>query len=72
MAKLSAYDAREILRQCTGSIEGDFHRLNSEQVNALLAHADKHGYRKLRNANGSRGRYWHAHLQRVANRESDQ
>ncbi len=62
-------DARETLRLCGVPIGADFHRLTSEQVDALLAHADAYGYRKPSNANGSRGRYWHAFLQRTAIRE---
>lgn len=44
---------------------GDFHALRSSQVDALLTAADRYKYRKPKNANGSRARYFHAYLQRV-------
>jgi hypothetical protein len=68
MSRLDRSRAREILRQCRAPIGGDFHALPSDTVAALLGEADAYGYRKPRNANGSRGRYWHGHLQRVAGR----
>lgn len=46
----------------------DFCTLNSETVLRILEAADLHKYRKPANANGSRGRYFHAFLCRVANR----
>lgn len=72
MARLNKTDARGILALCHVPIGADFHRLTSAQVDALLAHADAYGYRKPRNANGSRGRYWHAHLQRLAASEDSE
>ncbi len=60
--------AREILARCNART-ADFHTLSSEQVEMLLASADTLKYRKPRNANGSRGRYFHAYLQRLAARE---
>lgn len=57
--------AREILAQCPG----DFHALRSLQVAALLVEADAAGYRAPRNANGSRGRCFHAYLVRLAARK---
>ena len=51
--------------------QDDFHTLSSAQVDSVLAAADEYGYRKPRGANGSRGRYFHAFLLRVAKRESD-
>ena len=59
--------ARTILRNCRA--EGDFHALGTEAVDRLLSHADAMNYRKPPNANGSRARYFHAYLQRVAARE---
>lgn len=44
--------------------QADYHTLNSYQVDALLAEADRVRYRKPKNANGSRARYFHAYLQR--------
>ena len=47
----------------------DFHRLSSGQVESLLEFADLHKYRKPKNANGSRGRYFHAYIERAASRD---
>lgn len=63
---LRANDARNILINCGVRISDDFHALHSYQVQSLLDWADKWHYRKPRNANGSRARYFHAYLQRLA------
>jgi hypothetical protein len=62
-------DARHVLGLCRVPLGADFHTLDSETVESLLQHADAWRYRKPRNANGSRGRYWHARLDRLANRK---
>jgi len=67
MSKL--YDATNILGRLNISIGQDFHTLRSEQVEKLLDEADRVGYRRPVNANGSRARYFHAHLQRLAVRK---
>lgn len=46
----------------------DFHALDTTQVESILAAADEVKYRKPRNANGSRARYFHAHLVRLSRR----
>jgi hypothetical protein len=61
-------DAHTILQQCGAPIGEDFHRLSSGVVERLLERADAWKYRKPRNANGSRARYFHAYLQRLARR----
>jgi hypothetical protein len=61
--------ARAILQCCGVPLGADFHTLHSNQVESLIAEADRAGYRKPKNANGSRGRYFHAYLTRVAARE---
>jgi len=66
MDRVTAYD---ILRQCGIALNDDFHRLSSDQVERLLGFADAHKYRKPANANGSRGRYFHAYVNRKANAE---
>jgi hypothetical protein len=43
----------------------DFHTLRSSQVTDLLLAADLYKYRKPKNANGSRGRYFYSYLQRT-------
>lgn len=58
--------ARNILAQCGAPLDSDFHTLGRGVVCALLDSADLLGYRKPRNANGSRGRYFHAYLVRAA------
>lgn len=42
----------------------DFHTLSSSQVDSILAEADRAGYRKPKNANGSRARYFYSLWQR--------
>jgi hypothetical protein len=72
MARLSPSDACEILSRLGVSYDdarADFHRLPSDAVESLLSEAKARGYRQPRNANGSRARYFHAHLVRVAARE---
>jgi hypothetical protein len=63
---LSPGHARAILATCNVPLGADFHTLSSAAVEHLLIHADAHKYRKPENANGSRGRYFHALLQRRA------
>jgi hypothetical protein len=43
-----------------------FDALSASEVEALLAEADRRGYRAPKNANGSRARYFHALLQHRA------
>lgn len=69
MGRLSKATAQSILTICMVPRDANFHTLPAGTVEALLAHADEYGYRKPKNANGSRGRYWCAYLQRVASRE---
>ena len=69
MAKLTQEAAREILRRCGAEARYDFHALHSDIVARIIAEADAYGYRAPRNANGSRARYFHAHLVRTAQRK---
>lgn len=66
--RLDRQDASRIFAACGINPADDFHRLNAGQVEALLEHADAHKYRKPANANGSRGRYFHAYLSRAHSR----
>lgn len=43
-----------------------FHTLSSSQVEQVLEMADRDKYRKPKNANGSRARYYYERLQRHA------
>lgn len=65
MARLDAFDALDIFTNTHIDRRKDFHALSSGDVLALLAYADSYGYRAPKNANGSRGRYWHAYLVRI-------
>jgi len=65
---MTSDDARDTLRQCRIPPDVDFHALGSDAVERLLERADAWKYRQPRNANGSRARYFHAHLQRLASR----
>lgn len=65
---MTAAYARELARLYRIPLDRDFHSLNSETVESILAAADEWKYRKPRNANGSRARYFHAYLVRRAAR----
>jgi hypothetical protein len=58
--------ARATLDMLNIAIGQDFHTLRSEQVDRLLAEADRVRYQKPAGANGSRARYFHDRLQRQA------
>ena len=66
---MDSTQAHETLQRAGVPVGADFHTLSSSQVEALLAEADRVKYRKPRNANGSRGRYFHDLLQRRAARK---
>lgn len=59
-------DAIATLRGLRLDPKQDFHTLRSEQVDAILAEADRVRYQKPKNANGSRARYFYQLLQRRA------
>ncbi len=65
---MTTSDARDILEQCQIALGTDYHTLRSDEVDRLLRHADHVSYRKPRNANGSRARYFHDMLQRRASK----
>lgn len=67
MPRLTPVEARAIL-EATGAGAQDFHALRSDVVERLIAAADARGYRKPKNANGSRARSFHAYLARTAAR----
>lgn len=62
-------DAHDTLQQCGILIGADFHSLDSETVLALLERANAWRYREPKGANGSRARYFHQYLQRLAARK---
>jgi hypothetical protein len=57
-------DACSILNQLGIRPETNFFTVPTSKIGALLEVADAVGYRKPRNANGSRGRYFFAYLKR--------
>jgi hypothetical protein len=59
-------DARATLAALDIPIGADFHALNRSQVDALLFEAKRARYRRPQNANGSKARYYHDRLQRLA------
>jgi len=71
MARMNRHAAHDILQRCKVPKGSGYHELSSSQVEALIAEADAYGYQKPKNANGSRGRYFHAFVERVASRESE-
>ena len=61
--KMTKETARAMVRSRGISLSANFHTLSSSKVSALLEVADLMKYRKPKNANGSRGRYFFAYLQ---------
>ncbi len=59
-------NARAVLANANIAIGQDFFTLAPSQVCELLEEADRVRYQKPASANGSRGRYFHARLQREA------
>jgi hypothetical protein len=64
--KLSKYEASKILNRLKISVPEDFHALSRGQVDGLLEEADNIGYKRPASASGSKARYFHAYLQRLA------
>jgi hypothetical protein len=62
-------NAKATLSMLNVAIGQDFHTLRSDQVERLLAEADRVRYQKPANASGSRARYFYERLQREAQRE---
>jgi hypothetical protein len=69
--KLTPEFAHDVLRSHPDRAERDFHALSSGAVDYLISHANQAGYRKPKNANGSRARYFHAYLQRLVARRTE-
>ena len=68
-SRLTRREARQILFGRGIPLDKDFHALPSSLVAEINYAADARGYRKPKNANGSRARYFHAYLMRAANRD---
>lgn len=65
MARLTYWEARAICSTFGIDPKQDFHAMPSGMVDAAIRAADASKYRKPKNANGSRGRYFCAYLRRV-------
>ena len=61
-------DATGLAAEFHIDLDKNFYTLRADEVEAVLAAADRVKYRKPRNANGSRGRYFFAALQRAAHK----
>lgn len=68
--KRTATDARDLAASHGFPLGRDFHTLDSDTVESILAAADVWRYRKPKNANGSRARYFYAYLGRLAARDA--
>ena len=66
MARMTREAAQSILQRCKCTDGTSFHALDSDTVAALLVEADAVKYRRPKNANGSRARYFHAYVIRAA------
>jgi hypothetical protein len=69
MSRMGFYEARNIMAAIGCELNADYHTLNSNQVDRVLAEAKLYGYRKPKNANGSKARYFFAFVQRTAHRK---
>lgn len=61
-------EATNLAHKYSIALGKDFFTLSSDEVSRVLAAADERKYRKPKNANGSRARYFFALLQRAASR----
>lgn len=68
MARLNRSEAHSLAARFHIPLDRDFHSLDSAQVESVIAAADSVKYRRPRNANGSRARYFQAYLVRAASR----
>ena len=69
MARLSKIDAWALCTSFGIDPRQDFHVMSSGMKEAVIKAADARGYRKPKNANGSRGRYFAAYLRRAIEKD---
>ena len=69
MSKLDRWAALSLATLHHIPLNRDFHSLDSATVESIIAAADSVKYRRPANANGSRARYFHAYLRRLAERD---
>lgn len=65
---MTTEQATNVLRYVGAETSTDFHTLSATAVDNLIAFANDFKYRRPRNANGSRARYFFAFVCRVARR----
>lgn len=65
---MTPYEATALATRHGIKLGRDFFTLGAFEVTQVLCAADEWRYRKPKNANGSRGRYFYAFLNRAANR----
>lgn len=68
--KLTSANAHALAAQFGFTLDRDFYTLRASTVCQVLEAADLVKYRKPRDANGSRGSYFYAYLQRAAARQA--
>jgi hypothetical protein len=68
---MNAYTATGLATQFHIPLGQDFCTLRASEVERVLDAADLVKYRRPKNANGSRGRYFYAALTRAVNRASN-
>ena len=69
MARLSKIDTWALCTSFGIDPRQDWHAMPSAMKEAVLSAADARRYRKPKNANGSRGRYFAAYLRRAIGKE---
>lgn len=68
MARLTYWEARALANSFGFDPREDFHAMSTASKEAVLRAADCVKYRKPKNANGSRGRYFAAYVRRIIER----
>jgi hypothetical protein len=66
MPRMTQMEAEQVLTDCDIAGGTDYHKLYGWQIDELKRFADMRRYRKPKNANGSRLRYFYAYVDRVA------
>ena len=69
MARMSKIDAWALCTSFGIDPRQDWHAMPSAMKDSVLAAADARRYRKPKNANGSRGRYFAEYLRRAIERD---
>ena len=67
-SRLTYWEARSLARAFGFDPLEDFHAMSTASKEAVIRAADSRGYRKPKNANGSRGRCFADYVRRVVER----